>query len=253
MAADILPHVAEVAEILDGEDWLLVGGAMTQVHCAIGEVVYERPTSDVDIVVDPVEGSTLIGVAARLERNGFERVEQLHSSGALHRFQREDGFAIDVMGKDSSLTPNRWMGFRVVKCPGSKSALGQYSDGERKEILQVDLSGGWSVRVPNVWSALAIKGWALRQPDSNRERHVQDSLALLACASATEPKRRLTKSERQAINFVLSSDYLGHLENWGPLSDRYWQAALKEIRRLRPQGEIGVPEPLKPLLPKANP
>lgn len=68
---------------------------MTQVHCVIGEVTYERPTSD----VDPVKQSTLIGVAACLEKNGFERVEQLHSSGALHRFKRENGFAIDVMGE----------------------------------------------------------------------------------------------------------------------------------------------------------
>lgn len=249
MAANIFQHVAEAAEILDGQDWLLVGGAMTQVHCVLGEVTYERPTSDVDIVVDPVNESTLIGVAACLEKNGFERVEQLHSSGALHRFERENGFAIDVMGKDSNLTPDRWLGFRVVKCPGSKSALGRYSDGKQKEILEVNVGEGRSVRIPNVWSALAIKGWALRQPDANRQRHVQDSLALLACASVTEPKRNLTKSERKAINFVLSSDYLSHMENWGPLSDRQWQAVLTEIRRLRPQGEIGVPDPLKPMLP----
>ena len=52
MQEGIFPHVAEVAGILEGEDWLLVGGAMTQVHCALHGITYERPTTDVDLVVD---------------------------------------------------------------------------------------------------------------------------------------------------------------------------------------------------------
>ncbi|MDK8664330.1 hypothetical protein [Corynebacterium coyleae] len=34
----------KVASALDGEDWLLVGGAMTHLHCALNEVGYARPT-----------------------------------------------------------------------------------------------------------------------------------------------------------------------------------------------------------------
>lgn len=252
MQEGIFPHVAEVAEILEGLDWLLVGGAMTQVHCAMHGITYERPTTDVDLVVDPVNGSTLYSVAARLELNGFEKVELPDGEGALHRFRREDGLVVDVMGRDSSLTPRKWFGYKVVQCPGSKSALGAFSDGSPKPVVDVDVGGEQNVRVPNVWSSLAIKGRALRQTGAYKERHIQDSLALLACASAVEPKRDLTKSERQAINFTLSSSYLGDLANWTPLSDSHWPAALSEIRRLRPQGEIGVPQPLQPLLPESS-
>lgn len=243
----IFPHLLEVADALEGEDWLLVGGAMTQVHCHMRDVEYARPTRDVDVVVDPNNGSTLVGVARRLEHSGFFRVAHLGTDRYLHRFQRDDGFAVDVMGKDSDLTPDRWLGFRVVKCPGSKSALGQYSNGDPKEVYDFELGNGRAVRVPNVWSALALKGRALRQPSANRERHTQDSIALLACADRTSPKRELTKSEREAVNYTISSDYLGDLGNWTPLAERHWAEALREIRRIRPQGDIGVPELLRPI------
>lgn len=250
MIADAFPTVAEVVDVLSGEDWLLVGGAMTQLHCAIQTVEYARPTEDVDIVVDPVNGSTLVRVADALEQHGYSKVEQLNKGGYLHRFTRTDGFSVDVMGKDSSLTPDQWFGQRVVKCPGSKSALGKYHNGEWKEVIEVDLGDGRSVRIPNVWSALALKGWALKQPDVNRERHVQDSLALFACAARTSPKRALTKSEREAVNFVLSQSYLADLSNWTPLQESHYEELLLEIRRLRPQGHIDVPLPLQQFLPK---
>ena len=67
----------KVASALDGEDWLLVGGAMTHLHCALNEVGYARPTEDVDIVVDPVNHSTLGSVAQKLEESGYEPVLSL--------------------------------------------------------------------------------------------------------------------------------------------------------------------------------
>lgn len=75
------------------------------------------------------------------------------------------------------------------KVPGSKSALGILSDGTLKDVLEVPVSDERAVRLPNVWSAISIKGRALRLADGNRERHVQDALALLACANRTEVKR----------------------------------------------------------------
>ncbi|OIR45753.1 hypothetical protein [Corynebacterium sp. NML130628] len=251
MDVDAFPHVTEIVDVLAGEDWLLVGGAMTLLHCAIQNVEYARPTVDVDIVVDPVHGSTLFKVAELLEKRGYRKREPLRKDGYLHQFTRPDGFSVDVMGKDSSRTPQRWFGQRVVECPGSKSALGNLHNGDWKEVVQVNLGGGRIVRIPNVWSALALKGWALKLPSPNRERHVQDCLALFACAAKTNPKRALTKSEREAVNFVLSQSYLGDLNNWTPLKQSHQLEALAEIRRLRPQGDIGVPVLLKPLLPES--
>ncbi|WP_284828581.1 hypothetical protein, partial [Corynebacterium coyleae] len=75
-----------------------------------------------------------------------------------------------MMGKDSENTPDRWRGYNVVKCPGSKSALGILSDGTLKDVLEVPVSDERAVRLPNVWSAISIKGHALRLADGNRER-----------------------------------------------------------------------------------
>lgn len=233
---------------LDRESWMLVGGAMTLVHCLIAEVEYERPTRDVDIVVDPVGGSSLETVGRALERNSFVPVLGLQRNSPLHRFEDAAGYKIDVMGKDSDLTPDRWRGHRVVKCPGSKSALGKLPNGSDKEVLEVQLGNGRAVRVPNVWSALSIKGHALELADGYKQRHVQDAIALFACASGYQQKRALTKSERKGVNNILSHEWLADLNNWTPLEKDYWPAALSEMRRLRPQGELGVHALLTPFM-----
>lgn len=47
-----LPLVSEISQILDGTDWLLVGGMMVHAHCLLAEVSYTRSTSDVDVLVE---------------------------------------------------------------------------------------------------------------------------------------------------------------------------------------------------------
>lgn len=242
---DAYPWLCQVASALDGEDWLLVGGAMTQLHCTLRDVGYGRSTQDVDIVVDPIHNSTLVGVAEALEKGGYEQITPLRRDGFLHQFRHEEGSQVDVMGIDSDRTPDRWRGYNVVKCPGSKSALGKLASGTPKDVLEVPVSVVHTVRLPNVWSALAMKGHALRLPDANRERHIQDALALLACAHRTEVKRGLTKSERAGVNKILSSSYLSEVENWMPLDQAHWGESLAEMRRLRPQGAIPVPPLLR--------
>ena len=249
MVGGVYPGLHQVAAVLDGEDWLLVGGAMTQLHCTLNDVGYGRSTEDVDVVVDPMNHSTLVGVAEALEKGGYEQITPLRREGFLHQFRHQEGPQVDVMGIDSDRTPDRWRGYNVVKCPGSKSALGKLASGTPKDVLEVPVSAAHTVRLPNVWSALAMKGHALRLPDANRERHVQDALALLACADRTEAKRELTKSERAGVNKILSSSYLSEVENWMPLDQTHWGEALQEMRRLRPQGVIPVPPPLQTEMP----
>lgn len=245
----VYPWLDHVASALHGEDWLLVGGAMTQLHCALNEVGYGRSTDDVDLVVDPINDSTLGSVAAKLEENGYEQITPMTKDGFLHQFLHREGPQVDVMGKDSERTPGRWRGYNVVKCPGSKSALGRLADGSPKDVLEISVSKMQTVRLPNVWSAIAMKGHALRLPGANRERHIQDALALFACAHRTEVKRGLTKSERAGVNNILSSSYMSEVENWMPLDQPHWGEALKEIRRLRPQGSIPLPPLLQEELP----
>lgn len=252
MMSDVYPWLHRVASALDGEDWLLVGGAMVQLHCTLSDVGYGRSTEDVDIVVDPINDSTLGSVADALEKSGYAQVTPLRRDGFLHQFHHRDGSQVDVMGIDSERTPRRWRGYNVVKCPGSKSALGTLADGTPKDVLEVAVGKVQTVRLPNIWSALAMKGHALRLPDGNRERHFQDALALFACAHRTEVKRGLTKSERAGVNNILSSSYLPEVENWMLLDQAHWGEVLVEIRRLRPQGTIPVPPLLQSEFPPAR-
>ncbi len=46
-----LPLVSEISQVLDGTDWLLVGGMMVHAHCLLAEVSYTRSTSDVEEMI----------------------------------------------------------------------------------------------------------------------------------------------------------------------------------------------------------
>lgn len=48
---DPWPNVAEIAAVLPGEKWTLVGGLMTQLHSIHRGLGIVRPTNDVDIVL----------------------------------------------------------------------------------------------------------------------------------------------------------------------------------------------------------
>lgn len=254
--ASDFPLLGEVAACLQEEDWLLVGGLMVHLHCARVGVAYARPTADVDLVVNPASGSNLESVARRLQACGFEPIRPLRADGFLHRFSRPlrggTSFVVDVMAPDSALSPQRWRGYRVVHAPGTKSALGLDSSGKPKEIVSVDLGGGLTADIPNVWSALAMKGHNLRLPDMNRERHVEDAIALFACAHRSSPKRPLTKSERSGLNNLLSSSYFEDVTHWTPLASAHWAEAYAEMSRIRPEGELRIPPVLRQQLTEGS-
>ena len=62
----------------------------------------------------------------------------------------------------------------VLSVPGSRSALG----------LTIDYvtPTGTTIRIPDLGSALSLKGAALGTPSANRLRHAQDAITLFACA-----------------------------------------------------------------------
>ena len=74
--------VSEISQVLDGTDWLLVGGMMVHAHCLLAEVSYTRSTSDVDVLVESAPES-LPQIKARLEGAGF--VAQPNFEGQLCR------------------------------------------------------------------------------------------------------------------------------------------------------------------------
>src|SRR5258706_16343032 len=83
-------NVAEIEAVLPHENWTLVGGLMTQLHCIRGRFAVIRPTSDVDIVLH-VETTRGVAAAAAtaLESLGYELTPSTHPRGeSAHRFRR---------------------------------------------------------------------------------------------------------------------------------------------------------------------
>lgn len=215
---------------------------MVQLHCELAEVLYTRATHDVDIVVDPGSGTTLSSMGARLQARGYLLTVSIRHDGKAHRFVHPDGLQVDVLAKDDSRN-HRLFSYPAVQAPGSKSALGKFRDGRSKERETVDLGDGLSVSIPNIWSAISLKGWACRTSNSDRERHIQDAIALLSCAGKRGERRALTKSERRAVNIVLSSSALGDHLNWMYLSDKAWADVITAIKMLRPElQQISLPK-----------
>lgn len=228
-----LPGLELLVAALEGEDWVLVGGTMTHAHCQMAGVHYSRTTHDLDLVVNPV-GATSLGSAARaLIGAGFGEVRPLSPDGFLHRFVSQEGVEVDVMAPDSDLSPTRWRGFRVVQSPGSKSAL--------KHLVEVPVGAG-TLQLPDVRAAAALKGHAIKLPSPNRERHVQDFIALMACGASAGKSRELSKSERGAFNNALRSDYFATADTWMATDPDHWPDAVAELRRVFPGRQLRLPE-----------
>jgi hypothetical protein len=111
--------------------------------------------------------------ASTLEALGYRRKEPLDPRAPLHRFTR-GAEVVDLMAPEGRQVH---FGARtVLSVPGSRSALNRPID--------YTTPGGTTIRIPDVESALSLKGAALRTPSDNRVRHVQDAVTLLACADS---------------------------------------------------------------------
>ena len=89
----------------------------------------------------------------------------------------------------------RYLGRELVKVPGSGSAL--------KRTIGYELPGGSVIRLPDLASALSLKGAAHQVPSANPSRHLQDAVTLLACAGAAGFEPAPSKSMRGNINHLL--------------------------------------------------
>jgi hypothetical protein len=63
----------------------------------------------------------------------------------------------------------------VVRVPGARSDL--------KRTATFQTPGGTTIRIPDIASALSLKGAAYHTPSANPERHLQDAITLFACAA----------------------------------------------------------------------
>lgn len=219
--SDPFEQLGEIALALPADRWMLVGGLMVHAHAELAGLVHPRPTEDVDMVVELRAGSYL-EAAASLERLGYERHEPLDSWAPAHRFTR-GAEIVDLMVPDSSTV--RASGRNVVAVPGARSAL--------KRTILYSASGHVPVRIPDLGSALSLKGAAYRLPGADRGRHLQDGVTLFACVTGD---LQLSRSMRQHVNHLIQA--LGSNDAWAhfPLPTR--RRAVRAIREVRPDWVI---------------
>jgi len=184
------PNVAELCSVLPSDKWTLVGGLMVQLHSVHHRLGVVRPTNDVDIVLH-VETSR--GVPAQtanaLESIGYRlRVAVNPRDNTAHRFVRGTS-SIDLVAGDDEIVDvlladhpapaviETLRGRDMVRIEGGTQAL-KRTVNARMEITPDAVT---TVSVPRPFGALILKSAAYSTDSRDRERHLYDAVALLAC------------------------------------------------------------------------
>jgi hypothetical protein len=169
--------VINLAEIIDPESWLLVGGLMVQAHAMLAG--YEsRATSDIDMLIDVMADSTSVRrVIAALESIGFEKQEPGLRGTAFHRLKQGE-FVVDVLvadhlpsGKRRSAMVDVWP---MMEIPGGAQAIER-----RMQVTLATATGESTIYTPNLLGSLILKSAAYAADKRDRERHLED-IALLS-------------------------------------------------------------------------
>lgn len=186
------PNVAELASVLPTDRWTLVGGLMTQLHTVHHGLAVVRPTNDVDIILH-IETSRGVPdtAATALEAIGYElqdAVDPRNNTG--HRFVRgtstvdlvagtaEDEI-VDVLISDHPAPKviERLRGREMVRIEGGTQALRRTINAR----LEIEPGTITTVSVPRPFGALILKAAAYTTDSRDRDRHLFDAAALLAC------------------------------------------------------------------------
>jgi hypothetical protein len=221
VSQDVFERVEEIANNLSPDRWLLVGGLMVHAHAQLAGIQHARPTDDVDLVVE-VRAGSYAQAAAVLRRLGYLQHESLDRNAPFHRFARGREL-VDLMGPEDK--PVRFLGREVLAVPGSRSALNR--------TIAYETFGGAAIRIPDVESALSLKGAAFRLPGTNRVRHLQDAVTLFACLDTAQPDT--SKSMKKNIDSLISE--LDNAEAWSFADPTNRRRAIRAIRAVQPAWE----------------
>ncbi len=221
MSHDVFERVQEIANNLEPDRWMLVGGLMVHAHAQLAGIQHARPTDDVDLVVEVRVGS-YAQAAAVLQRLGYVQYESLDRHAPFHRFTRGREH-VDLMGPEDK--PVRFLGRDVIAVPGARSALNR--------TIAYETAGGVAIRIPDVESALSLKGAAFRLPGPNRVRHLQDAVTVFACLDTAQPD--ISKSMKRNINNLVSA--MDSVEAWSFADPTNRRRAIRAIRAVQPAWE----------------
>ena len=221
MSQDVFERVQEIANNMSPDRWLLIGGLMVHAHAQLAGIQHARPTDDVDLVVE-VRAGSYAEAAAVIQRLGYVQHESVDRHAPFHRFTRLREH-VDLMGPEDK--PVRFLGREVLAVPGSRSALNR--------TIAYETVGGVAIRIPDVESALSLKGAAFRLPGPNRVRHLQDAVTLFACLDKAQPD--ISKSMKKNINNLISA--MDNAEAWSFADPTNRRRAIRAIRAVQPAWE----------------
>ena len=236
-------NVAEIAELLPVEAWTLVGGLMTQLHVIHRGLNVLRPTDDVDVVLH-IETSR--GVPSRaaqaLEQLGYRLQAKVDPrDNTAHRWVR-GGQAVDIAGGEDPddhvdvLTADhaaprvreQMRGRDMVPIEGGTQALRRTMNA----AIEIQPGTTTTISVPRPFGAVILKSAAYTADSRDRDRHLSDAAALLACIE--DPFSELSQiagSDRRRIQTLIDRLPANH-PAWLPLDPaarRDAQAALRVL------------------------
>lgn len=184
------PSVAELAEALPQVSWTLVGGLMTQLHTIHQGLGVLRPTNDIDIVLH-IETSRGVpaATATALEGLGYQLQTAIDPrTNTAHRFVRGSTTVDLVAGTDEHVDVlvadhpaprviEKLRGREMVRIEGGTQAL------RRTVNARIEITAGTTttISVPRPFGALILKAAAYTTDSRDRDRHLYDAAALLAC------------------------------------------------------------------------
>ena len=174
-------HLAQLAQHLQPNDWVLVGGQMVALHCHIAGNTPGRATTDIDIVANVLVNPDAL-FACRDAAAALNLTAQPSANNRRqHRF-RNDSLVLDVMVPDH--LPKhlllRLAGRDPVPIEGGYRAL------QRDAHCVISTEAGDAiVPVPDLQGALVLKARAYVADSRDRGRH-QFDLAQL-CAAVDDP------------------------------------------------------------------
>lgn len=245
------PNVAEIADVLPSDQWTLVGGLMTQLHTVNRGLGVVRPTNDVDIVlhIETARGVPTKAATA-LETLGYRLQEKIDPrDNTAHRWVRhgqvvdvgqvngeegnqqddedeqqeleqrqhrqEEEHHVDVLAADhpAPIVIEQMRGRDMVPIDGGTQALRRTINA----VLDIRPDGPTTISVPRPFAAVILKAAAYLTDSRNRDRHLFDAAALLACIEDPfAESEHLAGSDRRRIRTLVDELRDNH-PGWLPL------------------------------------
>lgn len=188
--------------------WTLVGGQLVHLHCAERGAAPERPTTDIDAVLDVrTSPAILLTVTAALRDLGYE--PDTSGDGLQHRWRLGQA-QIDVLLPDGI---GEWASGRTgvggapsLSTPGGSQALNR-SEPVRVQVEGSEIGYTGTVLRPNLVGALVMKAAAHGgAPDAAPGRHRIDFVLLAGLISRRDfSQEELTAKDRRRLRLMVAA------------------------------------------------